>query len=236
VISLQQFFACSLPKRHSEPEYNEDWFLSSPSAVVISDGASDSYDSRTLARLICEDWIEQQNPRLRLNHLVDLFEKHYAGKTRNWSDEGALARGSFATALGVCLEGNQMRMTAIGDSLCIHHSPADRSYDSFPMRNPEEIDPRPTLISSRHDLNKEIRRSHVFRASRAVRKGDRLLLMTDALAGWFFSKEDRFITLESLESINSSNMFQEFVDQLRDACELKNDDTTLAHIEIIDAA
>lgn len=236
MITLRQVFACSLPKRHSELGYNEDFFLISPTgdSVAVSDGASDSYDSRTLARVVCEDWTSQDRPRLRIRRLLEQYNQHYAGKSMGWADLGAFERGSFATVLGVRLEGDLVHVTAIGDSLCVYHSL--RGCDTFPMTTLEEVGPSPTLLSSRPELNRAIRRAHVGRTSWSALPGARLLLMTDALAGWFFSQEDRFGALGTLESVREPELFLQFIEQLRDSRELKNDDTTLVHLEIINVS
>jgi len=235
VILLRQVFARSLSKRFADPpDYNEDCFLVSPSgqSAALSDGAGDSYDSRTLARLVCEDWLSQERPRLRLGKLCDRYLQHFARKVMSWSDQEF--ERSFATLLGVHVKEDFVHVFAVGDSIAVVHSGA--GFTSFPMCSAEDFRARPTLISSKREFNKAIKREHVRRVSWKIRPGDRLLLLTDALGAWLLAQDDRLRALSQLENLDDDEQFTRFVEGERDKRLLKNDDTTLVHLEAGDGA
>lgn len=234
MIQFRTVFSCSLPKRHADEGYNEDFSLVSKdgSAAAISDGAADSYDSRTLARLVCEDWVGQSIPRIRLGKIIHGYESHFAGRAMGWADQGAFERGSFATALGIRISEEQIVCSAIGDSICIFHA-VDRLV-CFPISDVAQLKARPTLLSSNREHNRALDRGKISHLRWNARPGDRLLLMTDALAAWFLGSGDMMPALATLESFQDNETFQIFAGHQRDDGALKNDDTTLVHLEVID--
>jgi hypothetical protein len=81
------------------------------------------------------------------------------------------------------------------------------------------------------------RRDDGPRAKRCRREGDWqtedvLYLMTDALAQWFLkAAEDRRRPWEALRDIQARDHFASWVEQLRAAGEMRNDDVTLIRIQ-----
>jgi hypothetical protein len=60
-----------------------------------------------------------------------------------------------------------------------------------------------------------------------IQKGDRLFLLTDAIALWFLKSSDSSAKpWDTLQSIENMEAFVAFVDTLRAGKEIKNDDVT----------
>jgi hypothetical protein len=124
------------------------------------------------------------------------------------------------------------RAAALGDS-CLFHLRDDRLVRAFPVGAAEEFGTAPDLFGSRnHDVALLACRTRFIEGR--CRPGDRLLLMTDALAAWFLSAPDPDIAVRQLLEFSGPDDLSRFVDWLnglRDGQQLRNDDVAVVRID-----
>jgi hypothetical protein len=98
----------------------------------------------------------------------------------------------------------------------------NRLLQAFPRIHSGEFDNAPRLVGSR---GRPPRRE---RARGSWRGGDRLLLMTDALAQWFLRHvEAGRRPWQAVERLEGDADFVHWIEKLRDSGGLRNDDVTL---------
>jgi hypothetical protein len=113
------------------------------------------------------------------------------------------------------------RAWAVGDS-CVFHVRRNRLLQAFPRIHSGEFDNAPRLVGSRRCP------PHRERALGSWRAGDRLLLMTDALAQWFLRRvEAGRRPWRAVERLEGDADFVHWIEKLRDSGALRNDDVTL---------
>ena len=142
---IQLDLALSVAKDSQQSDLNEDAFDKGidGTTYAVSDGASESYDSRTWARLLVEKFIEDSE--FNSEWVVSAQKKYESNvdfQSLSWSKQLAFERGSFATLLGLNFSKNIANIFSIGDSLAVHIR--QNSYlDSYPFHQPEQFDSRP---------------------------------------------------------------------------------------------
>jgi hypothetical protein len=151
-----------------------------------------------------------------------------------WYAEIKREQGAFATLLGLGVRAptgkrrGGWRAVAVGDS-CLMHIREGRCLLSFPVQKSADFNNEPRLISSRDgDARPE-------RGLGSWKAGDRLLLMTDALAQWFLQTHEAGgdpwepVAL-ALAADDPQAAFADWIAELREREELRNDDVTLLEI------
>jgi hypothetical protein len=218
--------AFSLPKRgHSAAEY-EDAFAGNAEAArfALADGASESSFSGEWARLLVEAFVRA--PVRWPAWLLPLQARWAATAVSGplpWYAEAKFEQGAFATLLGVVVEPARGRWWAwaVGDS-CVFHVRRNRLLQAFPRIHSGEFDNAPRLVGSRGSPPRRERARGSWRA------GDRLLLMTDALAHWFLRRvEAGRRPWRPVERLHSEADFAHWIEKHRDSSWLRNDDVTL---------
>ena len=228
-----------LARRGSSAEECEDaWAIDAEaSRVAIADGATESAYPGIWARLLVEHftrepcdwpgWIAQVQPRW-----LEAVQEVGASPLP-WFVEQSLAQGAFATFLGVHFEETSAEVVAVGDS-CLFHIRDDRLERSFPLAHSSEFGNTPWLIGSRTSPD-EVPRKYGTSCRIELVAGDRLWLMTDALARWFLveAEADRrpWHTLGDLVD-RPDEEWTAWIEGLRDQRELRNDDTTAVVLTI----
>jgi hypothetical protein len=231
---MRLVFHHSVPKRTSEPELNEDYYLpvcpSQGGPFVLSDGASESYDARTWSRLLVRRY--RRRPSFSPAWVSQATANYVAIRDRSkmsWSQQAAFQRGSFATllAVNIATDARRVDVLAIGDTIAaygIKHT----FRKSFPYASADQFASRPLLISTRQERNQTLfRDTRRFRTSWNVAAiGDlTVMAMTDALGAWMLSDpEARFSVLARIRTPYS---FVKLVENERQAGRIRRDDTTL---------
>jgi len=119
---------------------------------------------------------------------------------------------------------------AVGDC-CLFQVRADAVIKTFPILRSLDFDGTPDLLGSRQ---REVARD--VWSTGDFRPGDRLLCMSDALAKWFLAQSEagrlpwRAVTQIEAEA-NAEEAFAAWIEQMRQAKVLRNDDVTLLTIE-----
>ena len=231
---MKPTFSATYPKDNSAPETNEDYLVCDRLRDVygMSDGASESYDSKNWARVLVEKYIK--STRVSPSWLLKTIATYRASVNYDelsWSHQAAFERGSFATLLGAQLigHGRYIRVTSVGDSLCVLCD-GDRFAHSFRYSRPDEFLARPQLLASDIRLNQATLsslRTNRFKKTWSTVDLTRpaLLLMTDALGEWVLKDRDR--RCERLLSLRHDSQFVNLVRSERLANKLRSDDTTL---------
>lgn len=150
-MKLRVDLAVTVPKDIEHQELNEDaWAVDETvSKVALSDGASESYDSRTWATLLVKAYAADSAFSIEwLGKVLADYSSMVNYESLSWSKQAAFDRGSFATLLGLELAPNgDVEVLALGDSVAFHLR-GDQLLSSFPYTLPEQFDARPLLLST----------------------------------------------------------------------------------------
>jgi hypothetical protein len=237
-----------LPKRgHTAEEYEDACAADVPRGrFAIADGASESSFARQWARLLVQgfvqapaaapdrwaDWLPAQQECWR----VDVGDKPLP-----WYAETKVQQGAFATFLGVTVEPSGLlrrprwQAVAVGDSCCFHLR-GERLRQAFPAKHSDEFGTAPWLVGSRTPPGEALDGKAV-RAKGVWHTGDRLWLMTDALAQWFLQQvEAGLAPWQELGALLAAEdphpAFAAWIERQREAHGLRNDDVTWLAISL----
>jgi hypothetical protein len=233
--------ALRLPKRGHTAEECEDAWAADPAAgrFAVADGASESAFAGLWARLLADGFLAARRPRDLAGWLGEARRKWSAavmGLELPWYGELKRAEGSFATLLGLRVRPAtpkgpaRWRAVAVGDS-CLVRVRKDGRVRAFPLAGSAEFDNQPQLIRSRGEGPQGTRY-----AAGSLPPGDRLLMMTDALAQWFLrgceGGEHPWEELTSfMDRESSESAFAAWVEERRGSGVLRDDDVTLVVVE-----
>lgn len=230
-------FAGSVPKEFSSPEANEDASELSEDGrrFALSDGASDSFNSKLWARLLVTKFLVDPglNAEWVRTALADYGAVHDFA-SMSWSKQAAFERGSFATLLGgeYFPEHHAVEMLGVGDSVALLFD-AGELVCAWPLDDPGQFQERPSLLSTvvRHNdflTNGDFRTRHVKIIHLAELGAPRLLCVTDALGEWALrAVRDKDSGIVDLLSLQSEEQLAELVLRERAAKRMRIDDSTL---------
>lgn len=133
-MKLHVDLVASVPKDLERSEQNEDvWAMSETlTRFALSDGASESYDSRAWAPLLVKKYVA--DPRLLpawIDEAVADYAQRIDFKALPWSQQAPYKRGRFITLLGLqqlAESGRAVEVFAIGDSLACHVCPLKEDF------------------------------------------------------------------------------------------------------------
>jgi hypothetical protein len=242
-------FEGSVPKHDEFAECNEDKYRISDEqqVYVLSDGASESFNSSLWAEILVDSWLHARPKR---DYLGWLRRAAWAYRARSdparmsWSQEAAFARGSFASLLAVEADEGLVRVTAVGDSIAVL-TVDEVIRNSFPYSSAEHFDRRPDLLSTILERNKTPLLTEGVRAIRAGKEtgpchavwrfaaedNAQILCMTDALGAWLLAEHDqehpRLKWLLGIVSGSGQEAFRALVERERASGLMRRDDTTL---------
>jgi hypothetical protein len=219
---------------------------------AIADGASESSHAGLWARLLVEEFVHAPERALGppleetgwSSWLLPLQRRWVAevqrtqnGLTLPWYLEDQLRQGAFATFLGLVLQRDtgvpgerQWRALAVGDS-CVFQTRKGELLQSFPLTRAADFSSAPWLVGSRTSPG-GVPQQHGLHLRGHGQEGDRLWLMTDALAQWFLRQvESGALPWEPLEhsllAPDPDVFFARWIEELRTTQQLRNDDVTL---------
>jgi hypothetical protein len=201
---------------------------------AIADGASECAFARPWAEALTTGFVAHPGPwSAWLPAARAEWQRRCNAPDLPWYVEALLAEGAFATLLGLRVQRRPgpdgrfgWRALAVGDS-CLFLLRNDRLRHAFPVRRAADFDDRPALLGSRPSAVRCQRR----RARGTWRRGDVLLLMTDALAQWFLRvAEVGGRPWDRLAPVDGPEAFAALIDELR-VGGMRNDDCTLVRIQ-----
>jgi hypothetical protein len=238
---MRVLFAGQVAKDPCYPEANEDSIECSPenSRFALSDGASESFDSKSWARMLVRQFVLK--PELNKEWLAELIAEYasqFDRETMTWSKQAAFERGSFATLLGVEVFPDQgtVDILSIGDSLAVLLEGTE-FIDSYPYSRAEEFQQRPQLfctdpIHNSFLSSSDFYSSHFKQWTLSERQSPTVLCMTDALAEWALRNAEKGEpSWEMLKSINDISQLEELVLTEREKKNMRVDDVSLVIVD-----
>ncbi|WP_349742949.1 hypothetical protein [Roseateles cavernae] len=243
MAKLQISLYASIAKDPEQPHRNEDAWLADVAGQrwALSDGASESYDSRAWAQALVQKYIADPGVSTAwVAAAVAEYTRSIDYSALSWSRQAAFDRGSFATLLGVELgpNGTDFEILAIGDSLAVHVR-AGALLASYPYRTADEFDLRPNLLSTLAQANQFVGEPDFFTGNSdrtwTVVPGDIVYLVTDAVGQWILKElasTDVPSSLSALESLQTEADFEALVLQLRQERRMRLDDSTLVRLVV----
>ena len=229
--------ALALPKRgHSSAEYEDAAaFSEDRGRFAIADGAAESSFAALWAHLLVGEFVNAPADGLApwtdwLPPLQQRWADQVGSAAMPWYAEIKVQQGAFATFLGVRVQERRWQAVAVGDS-CLFQTRGDRLHQAFPLVRSDEFGSTPWLVGSR-GCDAEAVEQRTRRGEADWQPGDRLWLMTDALAKWFLEQvEAGALPWQELDGLLRApapqQAFEGWVAGLRDAGRLRNDDMTL---------
>jgi hypothetical protein len=156
-----------------------------------------------------------------------------------WYLEPGLLQGAFATFLGLVIEEEGWHALAVGDS-CLFQVRQGELVRSFPITRAADFGNAPWLVGSRTSPG-EVPLKYGVQTQGDWVPRDRFWLMTDALAQWFLGRVEAggkpWLVLDPLlhnaGGVDAaSEAFAAWVEGLRAARQLRNDDVTLLAVSL----
>jgi hypothetical protein len=213
--------------------------------AAVADGATETSFSREWAQLLVNAYCDGRFESGYHNEIAKL-QRRWRLTLRDrqlpWYAEEKLKLGAYSSLVGITLfeeetpNGLIIRFTAlaVGDS-CLFHFRDDRLLLAWPLNRADQFGSRPVLLPSisPHDTSLS---ELVGNVAGNCQRGDRIFLMTDALACWLLQSlgatgELRGAIRDFVE-INVSEKFIEQIDRLRSHGLIRNDDVTIVQISL----
>jgi len=217
---------------------------------AMADGASESMLSGRWADALARTWCKSERAsttdvlEAAMAEFEDVLAAYLDERGRQdrpvqWFEEPGLARGAFATFLGVQFttrrtSSGSWTATSLGDT-CLFHVRDDELLTSFPLKSPSDFGSTPNLVPSRTDDVEHVVR-HMEEREGEWRSGDLFVLATDALAAWFLGEvEAGHAPWHQLQGFSARGQatFAQWVSGLRTERRLRNDDVTMVRIEVL---
>ncbi|EGR0011295.1 hypothetical protein NMR92_000923 [Vibrio cholerae] len=241
-MEFRILFDGTVAKHTEQPYDNEDAYRidQERGRVVLSDGASESFDAKNWANLLVDACIDTEPLDEALFACIQKYNLQYDPSTLSWSKVAAYERGSFATMLIVQDDPihKNVSVSAMGDSLAVW-SDGNNLLDTTPYSCADQFTQKPMLLATRNELNPSLSdTSSVFLTQKMWSYEDNkthfLLCMTDALGAWLLHHQEHGdkSALERLISIRSQQELQYLVETERTSGKLRRDDTTLIIISL----
>jgi Protein phosphatase 2C len=227
--------AFAVPKAGHRREEYEDAFAADPETgrFAVADGAAESAFAATWANLLVGHYVQQPGPWSQwLPVARQRWQQQCARADMPWYLEEKFEQGAFATFLGVSFRGpDRWRAGAVGDC-CLFQVRGSQLRQAFPVGHSATFGNQPALLCSRSTAaGGKVKR---VRLEADWCAGDRMLLITDALAQWFLRNvEENRKPWHDLLGMRSQEQFAVRVQALRDAKEIRNDDATLVVIDSV---
>ncbi len=237
---MNVLFCGQVPKDSNYPESTEDAVKISLEAgrLAISDGASESFDSKTWAQILVKTFV--QSPEFSpdwLSGVIQEYNGQYDLSSLSWSKCASFERGSFATLLGIELFPTHasLDVLGIGDSLAVLLNGSD-IIDSFPYNFSSQFKQRPELLCTNSLYNGfsgsvDFFTRHFKTWSLNQIQHPFLLCMTDALGEWALKMEqDGTPQWTTLLSMTDVAHLESIVLNERKQGRMRVDDVTLVSI------
>jgi hypothetical protein len=231
---------------------------------AVADGAAESPYSSLWARLLVEEFVRQSERLPSWASWLPSLQERWTAAIRPplsaacnspkatadsgpriaegggvpWYLEAGLNQGAFATFLGLVIEENKWYAAAVGDS-CLFQVRRDELICAFPVTRAADFSNAPWLVGSRTSPS-EVPHKNGLQQLGDCQSGDRLWLMTDALAQWFLTQAESggkpWQALGPLadgsDDDSAQHAFAVWIEELRGARQLRNDDVTLVAISL----
>lgn len=237
----------AVPKRGNSADEYEDAFAGNPQVgrFAIADGASESSFASNWAKLLVEGFTHPASQPAAAKNWLEPLRQRWSKEVDQlelpWYAEQKRELGASATFLGLILKHSAKTAAGIwlafgvGDC-CFFHLHNEQIVKAFPMTRSQDFGNQPALLNSRLASTSSTRT--VQKQDRGKwAAGDRLLLMTDALAQCFLHRyEEGRKPWKSIERLlahsTPAKAFSSWIDKLREQSGMRNDDVTLTIIDL----
>ena len=199
--------------------------------IGVSDGATTSSFSAQWADLLTNWFVERRahaTPKA-IERVLPVLGSRWLKDVRSrplpWHAEEKILEGSFATFLGVSVEGGtSLRAIAIGDS-CLFHVRADAMLSSFPYETAEQFASRPVLLSTSARANAVVGAA-IAHTEFELAPGDLVIAASDGLAQWLMRSHEAGVP--RWEIFADTQTLEAVVDEERYERRMRNDDVACA--------
>ncbi len=233
-----------IPKPNTSPEQCEDAYSFAPGIAAIADGAGQFFESRRWAKILANAFVAGP-PWLGDPSAEDGFLGWVSNAAAEWGtsipwesldpiQNIKASEGSAATLTGVEYSasldgtgGGSWRCLAVGDS-CLFQISDNRLIDWLPVKRAADFSGTSLLLSTRRAENPDDLRRFVYEGE--WHKGDELLLLTDAIAGWFLRQFEAGNTPWMTLAEHDKRSLPGFVTRLMTAGKMRIDDVTLVSV------
>jgi len=241
-VSLRQFLH---PKTGHAPAECEDAIAYNLSShrFAIADGATEAFDARTWAEQLVTSWVLQEGCSSATEFWDFVAEQglilsdSWSKLKLSWYAEEKARAGSFAAFVGVEIDvdAGSWQAIALGDS-CLIQLRKNKIVKAFPISAAAEFNSTPILAPSNTGLQTDAALQIVSKTG-DLENGDKLLLLSDAVAAWFFQIDEnhdldllhRFTSLiDRGDEVSLANFFE----TERSAERLKDDDIAVLRVEV----
>ncbi len=230
-----QLYSFWLPKQGMAPHEYEDALAHTgtgawPVRCAVADGASETSFADRWAQLLAEAYVagELDGPD-GLPVLQEAWWQAVQGRPLPWYAEEKLSHGAYAALVGLTVHPDRTwQALALGDC-CLFQVREERLVHAFPIDRADGFSSRPFLLSSRRGWR--VAQADLALARGEWQPGDRIYLMSDALAAWFLiTAEQGRRPWDALDA--AENDLIHLIDRLRAGRALRNDDLTLLRLEV----
>ncbi|AFY77291.1 MAG: protein phosphatase 2C domain-containing protein [Hydrococcus sp. C42_A2020_068] len=248
-----EILAFSLPKIGEAEKNNQDRFETSPdgSLIALSDGAGSSLYPSQWAEILVKSFCQSQDDPIEqiqqsyqewLKPAQEQWRQYYLAKLKSpnrawWQGGSQIKNRGSATFIGLRLQksnasgGGKWQAVAVGDS-CLFK--LDRNGDNllaFPLKSSQSFKRTTQCFES---LPEYPSFPPQFEEG-SYENGDIFLLATDAFSQWLLTDyEERGEAWKKCFELKEQNDFIKAIAQLRQKNLIKNDDTTMALIKILE--
>lgn len=216
---------------------------------AISDGATQSAFAGMWADLLVHQAqtfpLSSRNLRTAVHRAQQQWWEHLSRRELAWNVEWKVRQGAHATLACLNLrvgedasQGGTWSALAVGDSCMFQVRESEFVY-AFPVAASADFTNYPHLVCSLEESNEPVW-CDLSHAAGAWTSGDEFLLMTDALAQWFLHElevgnrpvQEMRDLVRSMPGRQAA--FADWLDALRSAKRIRNDDTTLGWAQVME--
>lgn len=216
---------------------------------AVADGATESSFSRSWANRLVHAYARKPfadvaDLKSRVSVLGKGWRRAHLNRSLPWYAAEKARLGSFSTLLGLVLKrpcgavaAGEWRAMALGDT-CLFHLRSGKLLAVFPPLAAGDFGHFPTLLSTSEQAN-ESAWAAVLLADGEWQVGDTFVLATDALASWLVRTSEKGVAtwadiLSLAEQLWPAGGFNDWVQEMRAAGELANDDTTCVVVQTME--
>lgn len=212
-------------------------------SFAIADGVGNSLFPGDWAKLLCDDFVKhpdmftEDSKLIREHELIEKWERNRDSRVENLSEdekfifEMGLSKADFAasTFIGLTLSKNGWECQAIGDSYLFVLGKDYELINKVASMDGKDFDNYPEYFASKVGQHNGtiIKREGDYKGVTCF------ALMTDALSDWFLSDATNQSSKKQLLSILNHQDFEKFINNERQMGNLKDDDTTMLVLKII---
>ncbi|HEX7957023.1 MAG TPA: protein phosphatase 2C domain-containing protein [Pyrinomonadaceae bacterium] len=237
-----------LPKEGGTAEECEDVVALDSMALkfAVADGATEAFDARRWAERLAAEWVACARAPLTAAEFGPWLREQgvwlsasWEGRELPWYAEEKRRAGSYAAFVGLRLEdvagGARWRAVALGDSCLVQRRRGGEVVAALPVSEESDFGTSPPLVPSSAALT-DAALARLVEAGGAAEPGDTFLLMTDALAAWYFGalarRDPEAARFDSLLAASDNVSLSDLVRRARAAARMRDDDVAAVRIRV----